>query len=173
MKWYAISGSWSITTPQVQENVEEVVREIISNGDGIVTGGALGVDYVATQIVLNEGNPKKQLQLYLPIPLDAFCNHYNVRAGQEVITQEQADIITSQLQRAKDLGAVIFDNFGFTHANEESYYARNTKIIEAGDCLYAFQVNKSKGTQDAINKARSLGREVIVKEYEVPKKANN
>lgn len=58
MKWYAISGTWKITTPQVQEDVERVVREIISKGDGIVTGGALGVDYVATQIVLNEGNPK-------------------------------------------------------------------------------------------------------------------
>ena len=167
MKWYAISGSWRITTPQVQEDVEKVVREIISSGDGIVTGGALGVDYVATQIVLNEGNPKTQLQLYLPISLDNFCIHYNVRAAQEVITQEQADIITSQLQRARKLETMIFDDFGFSEANEESYYARNTKIIEAGDYLYAFQVNKSKGTQDAINKARSLGREVIVKEYKV------
>ncbi|MCH8519789.1 MAG: hypothetical protein LAT82_03460, partial [Nanoarchaeota archaeon] len=59
------------------------------------------------------------------------------------------------------------DDFGFIEANEESYYARNTKIIEAGDYLYAFQVNKSKGTQDAIDKARSLGKEVIVEEYQV------
>ncbi|MFT4244825.1 MAG: hypothetical protein ACMXYB_05220 [Candidatus Woesearchaeota archaeon] len=58
MKSYAISRSWRITTPQAQEDVEKVVREIISNGDGIVTRGALGVDYVSTEIVLNEGNPK-------------------------------------------------------------------------------------------------------------------
>lgn len=76
-------------------------------------------------------------------------------------------MITSQLQRARKLGSRIFDNFGFVETNEESYYARNTKIIEAGDYLYAFQVNKSKGTQDAINKARSLGKEVFVKEYKV------
>ncbi|MFT4244826.1 MAG: hypothetical protein ACMXYB_05225 [Candidatus Woesearchaeota archaeon] len=62
---------------------------------------------------------------------------------------------------------MIFDDFGFSEANEESYYAKNTKIIEAGDYLYVFQVNKSKGTQDAINKARTLGREVFVKEYKV------
>ncbi|MCH8519575.1 MAG: hypothetical protein LAT82_02365, partial [Nanoarchaeota archaeon] len=117
MKWYAISGSWRITTPRVQEDVEGVVREIILNGDGIVTGGALGVDYVATQIVLTQGNPKKQLKLYLPISLDNFCRHYKTRASQEVITQEQADMIISQLCRARELESIIFDDFGFIEAN--------------------------------------------------------
>ena len=39
---------------------------------------------------------------------------------------------------------------------------RNTTIIENSDIVIAFQKNKSKGTQDSINKANKLGKIVFV-----------
>lgn len=64
MKWYAISGSWKKIDARVRRDVEAVVRIIIRDGNGIVTGGALGVDYIATQAVLKEGKTS-QLKIYL------------------------------------------------------------------------------------------------------------
>lgn len=39
---------------------------------------------------------------------------------------------------------------------------RNTAIVEACDVLIAFWDEKSKGTQDAINKAKKLNKKLIV-----------
>jgi hypothetical protein len=168
MKWYAISGSWRIINNKVVEDVKKVVREIIGNGNGIVNGGALGVDYVSTQAVLDEGNPNKQLKIFLPIKLDWLCEHYNKRRKEGVITKEQEEMICSQLLEVKKLSPEsILDSTNFQEANEESYYARNTNIVESCDVLLAFQVNDSKGTQDAIDKARKLGKEVRVKKYKI------
>jgi hypothetical protein len=166
MKWYAISGSWRTTNKQVERDVIDEVTRIINRGDGIITGGALGVDYIATQTALNIGNPVEQLKIYLPIKLDAMCGHYLKRAGEGVITQEQAEMITSQLRRIHELHPdCILDEWGYTEANVDSYYARNTKIIEDSDGLCAFHVNDSKGTQDAINKAKDMGKLRYVKKY--------
>lgn len=168
MKWVAISGSWRKTNQKLKEDVQKVVREIIKKGDGIITGGALGVDYYATEVVLEFGKVKEQLKVYLPIPIEDFCNHYYKRAKEGVITKEQAEMIVKQLKKVFKINKnIIFDNFGYTKANIESYYARNTKIVENCDIFYAFQVNDSKGTQDAINKARKLGKKVFVKKYKI------
>ena len=44
---------------------------------------------------------------------------------------------------------------------------RNTLIVEEADVVIAFWDGKSKGTKDSINKAKSLGKEVIL-EYILP-----
>jgi hypothetical protein len=166
MKWYAISGSWRTTNDEVKTDVEKIVKKIILAGDGIITGGALGVDYIATNVVLKIGNPRKQLKLYLPIKLENLCKHFFKRAEEGVITKEQAEIITSQLKEVEKICRnCIHDDWGFSKANIESYYARNTKIVENCEVLYAFQVNDSKGVQDAIDKAKKLGKETHIKKY--------
>ena len=168
MKWYAISGSWRIINNKVKKDLEEIVKGIILKGNGIITGGALGVDYIATQVVLDYGNVKKQLKIYLPIKLEDFCMHYFKRADEGIITKEQAEIITKQLKEVKRISPKsIFDDTNYNKANIESYYARNTSIIENCDELYAFQVNESKGTQDAIDKAKKLGKKATLKKYAV------
>lgn len=44
-------------------------------------------------------------------------------------------------------------------------FARNSKIIEVCEEVLAFQVNKSRGTQDSINKARELNKKVYLHEF--------
>lgn len=166
MKWFAISGTWKLTNEKVREDVEREVRDIIENGDGIVTGGALGVDFFATETVLKYGDVSKQLKLCLPIRVEDFCSHYLKRAKEGVISLEDGRMIVEQLLKVKENSKKsIFDDWGFVEANKESYFFRNSKIIEMCDVLFAFQVNDSLGTQDAVNKAIDLGKEVKVKKY--------
>lgn len=166
MKWYAISGSWRTIDEKVKEDVEKIVKEIISNNNGILTGGALGVDYIATQTVLDLGDLKRQLKVYLPISLEKFCEYYHDRAKKGIITEEQSNQIVSQLKRIKEESPFsILDDWGYKKVNKTSYYGRNTRIIEDCDELYAFQVNDSKGIQDAINKAKKKGKTAHLKKY--------
>jgi hypothetical protein len=169
MKWYVIGGSWRTIDARVERDVREAVRDIILQGDGIITGAALGVDAIATESVLEHGDVRTQLRLFLPIALDALCAHFWKRAKEGVITEPQAGQVTSLLKKVAGLcKECIRDDWGYTQANEESYYARNTRIIEECDALLAFQVNDGKGTRDAIDKARQLGKPVTVKKYRVP-----
>ncbi|MBU2235814.1 hypothetical protein KKA01_02005, partial [Patescibacteria group bacterium] len=46
--WFGISGSWRKTNEEVEESVREAVRKILSRGGCIVSGGALNVDFFAT-----------------------------------------------------------------------------------------------------------------------------
>ena len=168
MRWFAISGSWREADERVKADVERAVRKIVVDGDGIVTGGALGVDAFATQVVLEEGDPARQLIIFLPIPFDAYCRHMERRCGEGVITEAQRDLIISQLSEVRERSpACISDESGYTKAGKESYYARNTTIVEQADELFAFQVNGSKGTQDAIDKARDFGKPVSLWTYTV------
>ena len=48
MQWTAISGSWRKHNAQVLADVRSAVAAILDDDGGIVTGGALGVDYFAT-----------------------------------------------------------------------------------------------------------------------------
>lgn len=57
-KWIGISGSWRVTTPEIERIVRAKTRDIIMAGDGIVTGGALNVDYQVTDEVLKLGKQK-------------------------------------------------------------------------------------------------------------------
>ena len=44
-------------------------------------------------------------------------------------------------------------------------FIRNTLIVENADIVIAFWDMKSNGTRDSINKARSMGKEVVVIDY--------
>ncbi|MBI4162270.1 MAG: hypothetical protein HY513_01185 [Candidatus Aenigmarchaeota archaeon] len=167
MKWIAISGSWKVVNEEIKNDVESAVRKIIKNGHGIVTGGALGVDYIATQLVLEEGDVKK-LKIFLPIKLERLAEHFRKRAKEGVVTGAQAEMIIKQWKTVKKLSpSSISDKTRYTKANEESYYARHTSIIKESDELYAFQVNESKGVQDAVDKARKTGKKVVLKKYSI------
>ena len=167
MKWYGISGSWRRSNNELRENVEEVVTGILQSGGGIITGGALGVDYIATQTVLNNSeNPGGCLKIYLPVQFERYLIHIYQRTLEKVVKPDQADNLVSQLILVRrSYPKCIFDNWNFKEVNPESYYARNSQIIKDCDELYAFHINKTKGVQDAINKAKKLNKPVHIREY--------
>lgn len=171
-KQYAITGSWRTASKQVEKDVRKVVRDIINQGGRIAVGGALGVDYFVVDEVLKYGDPKTQLKLFLPVPLERFIEHYYRRARQKIITEEQVRKITSQLEEIASISPnSISDKSGFTVVNERSYSVRDTKIIEYGkDGFYAFQVNDSKGVGKNINNALKKIKQIYVKKYDLKEK---
>lgn len=166
-KWIGISGSWRVTNQKIENDVRTEVRKIISTGNGIVTGGALNVDYQATDEV-RRLNALDQLKIFLPVSLDLFVAHYRRRAGEGVVTHQQADDVIEQLTSIKKQNPnSIIENTAETVVDKDSYYRRNSEVVNASDELLAFQVNQSQGTQDTIDKAKVKGIPVTVFSYQI------
>ena len=62
MKWIGISGSWRKTNKEIEEKIRNIVCEIMQRGDGIVSGGALGVDYIALDEALKMTQKLRKLK---------------------------------------------------------------------------------------------------------------
>jgi uncharacterized phage-like protein YoqJ len=166
MKWTAISGSWRANTKEIERDVREAVKEIVTRGDGIVTGGALGVDLFATDEVLSLDPKAEHIQVFLPATLERYTAHYQQRAEQGIITHAQADELIAQLTRLKSINPkALIEHSSNTVIDTATYYERNTEVINHSDELLGFQVNDSKGTQDAIDKMLALEKPAKVRKY--------
>lgn len=165
MNWVAISGTWKNTNEQVEKDVHREVAALLKQGDGIVVGGALGVDLFALDEVLTQEAYNK-IKVCLPVTLSLYATHYRMRAQEGVVTKEEVEHLIHQLELlySKNPNAFV-ENTNNTQINKETYFERNTKIAELSSKLIAFQVNKSEGTQDTIDKACGMGKEVRVFEY--------
>ena len=168
MNWIGISGSWRATSVEVEKDVRDFVRDAIQRGDGIVTGGALNVDYFSTDEALKYDSTARLIKVFIPATLERYASHYRKRANEGVITHEQAEQLIAQLAELKkrNPNALIENSINET-IDTANYYSRNTDVVDASDELAAFQVNESKGTQDTIDKARAQGKKVFLKQYSV------
>lgn len=166
MKWIAISGSWRKTNETLEKDVRTTVCDIISRGDGIVSGGALGVDYFATDEAMKLNPIADRIKIFLPVTLERYAKHYRKRADEGVITHQQAEDLISQLTKLKMMNPkAIIEHQTNTVVDKTTYYERNTAVLEAADELEVFQVNDSLGTQDAFDKAEAKGIPVRRKTY--------
>jgi len=71
-KWVAISGSWRKTNKKIENDVRKTVRKVLSSKKGIITGGALSVDYFATDEAIKNDPSCKALKIYLPTTSKSF-----------------------------------------------------------------------------------------------------
>ena len=166
MEWYGITGSWRETSAEVEADVRKTVREIIERGDGIVTGGALSVDWFATDEALKVNSTAEQIRVCLPVTLERYAAHYRKRADEEVITHDQAEMLIEQLTQLKQANPeALIEHPTNTVIDQTTYYERNTQVVELSDVVVGFQVNKSAGVQDTIDKAVAQGKRVQLKEY--------
>lgn len=163
MKRIAISGGWRRTNSQVENDVRKVVKEIIKAGNGIISGGALGVDYIATDEVLISTDNKDQLMILIPSTLEIYHKHYLNRADEGVVTKEQAQMLLAQLEEVKRRGCLLEGDDIIL--NDKTYFRRIEKIVENADELVAFHINKTGGTQYTIDKAKEKGIPVKVFDY--------
>ena len=165
MKWTAIAGSWRQTNFDIESKVREEVQSLLVLGNGIVSGGALGVDFFATDEALQTGIDASRLKIFIPSPLAIYSAHYFQRASEGVITHGQAKSLILQLETVKSMGCLIEGTAQII--DKESYFNRITQIIDLADELVAFHINKTEGTQDTINKARNKGIGVKVFSYSI------
>ena len=144
------------------------VQEIVKAGKGLVTGGALGVDYIATDEYLKCDPSAAHLKIFIPTTLEKYAAHYRKRAREGVITPVQAEALITQLEKVRDARpASLIENPIVAEIDKTAYFNRITEIIDVADELVAFQVNASEGTQHTINKARRKGIPVKISTYTV------
>lgn len=164
--WLAISGSWRKGSPELEHDVRRNVRLILERGGGIVTGGALGVDFTATNEALEHDPSGRAIKVYLPVPLPIYAAHYRKRAQEGVITLDQAEKLINQLSSLQHVNpTAIIENTTNDVVNEQTYYERNTAVMDASHGLLAFQVNQSAGVGDTVEKALHAKKPVFVQRY--------
>ncbi len=167
MQWLVISGSWRTVNSEVVWDVQKAVGAIMDRGDGIVVGGALGVDSIATEEALKHNPGADRIRIIIPSSLSTYIAHYKKRAAEGVITVEQAESLEKLLVAVHRLRHESLIEMNHQLLNQETYYDRNTELLKGASGLLAFQVNDSQGTQDIIDKARRLRLAVSVKRYTI------
>jgi hypothetical protein len=163
MTWVGVSGSWRHAPPGLPDDVHQEVAAALKAGKGIVTGGALGVDYWATETALNI-DPRR-LKVILPTSFATYATHYRQRAAEGVISAQQAEDLIRQLKSVAQTGSLVEHPERPQVVDVTTYYLRNQDVVDAVDELLAFQVNASRGTQDTVDKARLKGIPVTVITY--------
>jgi predicted Rossmann fold nucleotide-binding protein DprA/Smf involved in DNA uptake len=169
--WFGVSGSWRQTNGEIERSVRRAVKKIIANGGGIVSGGALNVDYFATDEAMRSNDTADRIKIFLPVTLDLYADHYRKRADEGVITSRQANDLIIQLQELKkrNPGSLI-ENKNNKIVDNRAYLERNSEVVNASDALIVFRVNESQGTGDAIKKALDAGKDVYLEEYTITDK---
>jgi predicted AlkP superfamily phosphohydrolase/phosphomutase len=170
MKWIGISGGWRRTNEKVESDVRGAVREIMERGDGIVSGGALGVDSIALDEAMKYNPKADRIKIFLPATLERYAAHYRKRAAEGVITNEQAEELISQLTRLKKVNSdAIIENQENEVIDKENYYKRNSDVAAASGELIAFRIktetSEGMGTHDTVLKAEEKGIPVKVYNY--------
>jgi hypothetical protein len=166
MTWVAISGSWRYAPPGLPDAVRREVAAALAAGKKIVTGGALGVDYWATETALSIDQAR--LKVILPTSLAVYAAHYRRRATERVIPAEQAEDLIRQLETVARAGGLVEHPERPQVVDVTTYYLRNQDVVDMADELVAFQVNASGGTQDTVDRARLKGIPVTVFTYQTP-----
>lgn len=172
MKWTAIcsatqanAGSWRHTNFDIENQVREEVRSLLALDNGLVSGGALGVDFFATDEALQAGIDASRLKIIIPSTLAIYSAHYLHRAIEGVITNGQAQRLILQLETVRSMGCLVEGTAQII--DKVAYFNRITQIIDIVDELVAFHVNNTEGTQDTINKARCKGVAVKIFSYSI------
>ncbi len=172
MKWVGISGGWRKVNSDIEGSVRAVVSQIMNSGDGIVSGGALNVDYIATNEALTHDPKAERIRIFLPTTLDKYTKHYRKHARLGNIISKQAEDLIKQLSTLKETNPKsLIENpdTNFTEENKkENYYERNSEVVNASDKLISFRIrtnaSEGLGTADTIKKAKNKG--IPVKEYD-------
>ncbi|MBU1033674.1 DUF2493 domain-containing protein [Patescibacteria group bacterium] len=155
MKKILISGSWRFQDEKLEELVRQTVQKILSNGDMLITGGALGVDYWALDEALKIDTKAEKIRVFLPSTLSFYKKHYNKRALEGIISIAEARALIAQLKKLKKLNKkALTEKTEVKTLNQNAYCARNSREVNSANQLIAFQVNQSQGVQDAIDKAK-------------------
>jgi hypothetical protein len=158
MKWVAIVGSWQHSAPTIEVDVRRVVQEIVLRGDGVIVGGAPGVDYIATDEYMKVDPTASRLKILLPSTLEKYALHYSRLIEEGEVIPEVGESLITQLQRVRLANQdALVEDLDNEVLNDVAYFKRIEEIVDASDELQAFRIDSSKGTQHAIDKAHEKG----------------
>ncbi|MBY0533959.1 MAG: hypothetical protein K2P31_03225, partial [Rickettsiaceae bacterium] len=149
-------------------DVRQDAREVLERGDGIVTGGATGVDYFAMDEVMSLYPDASRLKVIIPAFFKSYIYDYHTNWLMEPVTKETIDDLEKLLQKIKEADPTALIEMPNDIITQDHYDLRHDEEVKISDEVYAFQVNNSTGTQDTINKASKSGLPITLhKKYEI------
>lgn len=157
MKWILFTGTWRLTNKEVENDVRNAAREVIQRGDGIVTGGATGVDYFAMDEAIKIDPTASRLKVIIPANLKSYCFDYHTNWCKAPITADSINELEKVLCQIQEANREALVEMPYDIITQEHYNLRHNEEVKVSDEVYAFQVNNSTGTQDTIDKASKAG----------------
>ncbi len=169
MKWILFTGTWRLTDENVERDVRAAAREVIERGDGIVTGGATGVDYFAMDEALMCDPTGASLKVIIPTHLQNYVLDYNTNWCKLPVTRATIIELEELLLCLKKIHPTHLVEMPFENEiTQDHYNLRHDEEVAISDEVYAFQVNNSTGTQDTIDKSVAAGLPVTLhKKYSI------
>lgn len=168
MKWILFTGTWRLTNAQVEEDVRGAAREVLARGDGIVTGGATGVDYFAMDEAMRLDPSASRLRVVIPASLGSYIADYYANWCLEPITKQHIVRLAELLGKIKEANSEALIEMPYDAITQEHYDMRHDEEVARSNAVYAFQVNGSTGTQDTIDKAKEVGLPIeLYKKYSI------
>ncbi|MEK7148703.1 MAG: hypothetical protein AAB770_02175 [Patescibacteria group bacterium] len=157
MKWILFTGTWKLTNDEVEQDVRKAAHEVIARGDGVLTGGATGVDYFAMDEVLKHNPTASHLRVIIPARLESYIEDYFTNWCHEPITQKDIDNLATILKHIKKINPASLLEMPYEKITQDHYNLRHDQEVMYSDEVHAFQVNESAGTQDTIDKSAKAG----------------
>lgn len=161
MKWCLFTGTWRLTNAEVEHDVRSAVREVFSRGDGVVTGGATGVDFFAIDELQKIDPNFSRLRVFLPTSFSAYMQDYRNNWMHSPITNSHIDQLEELLSEVMKKNPAGLLELPYTNITQVEYNLRHLDEVKYANAVYAFQVNHSTGTQDTIDKAKKAGLPVV------------
>lgn len=165
MKWIAIAGTWRNLTPEITHDIQTVIDDIAKAGNNIVTCGAPGVDSAALQAMRSHDSDTTHIRVMLPSSLPTYLSYYDQAAQEGEISFEAASALRLELESLKQLRPEVLIEGTSATLTKEVFFENTAHMLAIADELVAFWVNKSEGTQDAIEKACVQGIPVRIFSY--------
>jgi hypothetical protein len=170
MKWTIFTGTWRLTNKEVEHDVRLAARQVFERGDGLVTGGATGVDYFAMDEFLKLNPDCTRMRIFIPARLEHFITDYRKNWKHAPISEIDIDNIEYVLKliKTRNPSAVFEVRKEEGDITQNEYDLRHNDEVTFSDEVYAFQVNNSAGTEDTITKAKAAGLPVTLhKKYTI------
>lgn len=170
MKWIIFTGTWRLTNKEVEHDVRLAARQVFENGDGLLTGGATGVDYFAMDEFLKLNPECTRIRIFIPARLEHFIADYRKNWQHPPITSNDIDALELILKtiKSRNPSALLETRKDEGDITQDLYDLRHNEEVTFSDEVYAFQVNNSTGTQDTINKSKSAGLPITLhKQYTI------
>jgi hypothetical protein len=168
MKWILFTGTWRLTNAEVEKDVREAVREVVARGDGVLTGGATGVDFFAKDEALKQNPDATRIKIIIPAFLEDYIHDVHTNWCTPPITKEYVDRLAELLRKIKEIRPESIIEMPNKIITQHHYDLRNIEEVKVADGVFAFQVNKSSGTQQTIDEANLVGVPILLhKEYAI------
>lgn len=170
MKWSIFSGTWRLTNKQVENDVRQKAREIFEQGNGLVTGGATGVDYFAMNEFVKLNPECTRIRVFIPARLSHYIKDYRKNWKHHPIDDADIDNLEYLLNiiKTRNPSAVFEVRKNEGDISQAEYDLRHNEEVTFSDEIYSFHVNESTGTSDTLAKCTAAGLPIILhKKYTI------